>query len=296
MRTQSNRRLVVGLLVFLGLSLLQQCAYFHKCKTEPELIKPRPIGGYETLSNAIHYPRSARELGIEGRVLVNALVSIEGLVIETRITEALDPELDKIVVNAVKRTAFEPALRKGKPASVWISIPFVFSLSEWNMKNSPFQTFEMFVRPSPSFKNFDVEIFGKIKDDLELPLRIECLLPYNFEQTWVKASGEVTSVSGTVIDESGEWFVFQVSERELSFGFSYKQLEALKQNQFQYKFAMNHALPDWLLAVISESPKLRFSQNPDRSSENEDGTTKFEFNLKSLETYEPKYFEIEIEI
>ncbi len=296
MRTQNNPRVFPGLLIFLGLFLLQQCAWFHKDTSESELIKPYPVGGYETLSNAINYPRSARERGIEGSVTINALVSKGGLVVETLIVDALDPELDQIVTNAVRRTLFEPALRKGKPASVWISIPFVFSLSEWSMKNSPFKTFKMTIRPSSTYKSFDVELYGKLKDDVELPLRIECLLPFNFEKTWVKQASDVTQANGTVKDESGDWLVFQTAEKELSFGFSYNLLEILKQNHFQYKFAINHALPDWELAVVSEAQNLRFSQSPDRTHMEEDGRVRVEYDLKSLEIYEPRYLEIELQI
>ena len=296
MRAQNKQRVFTCLLVLFGVFLVQQCACFHKKKSEAELIKPHPVGGYETLSNTIHYPRSARERGVEGKVSVSALVSEAGLVEQTRITETLDPELDQIVANAVKRTPFVPAHRNGKPESVWIAIPFVFALSEWSMKNSPFLAFEMTVRPGPAYKNFDVEITGKLKDDVELPLRIECLLPFNFEKNWEKTSSGAATISGTMKDENGEWLVFQLSERDLSFGFSYKQLELLKQNQFQYKFAMNQALPDWDLAVISDRRTLRFGQNPDRIIEQEDGKVRVEFDLKGQETYEPRYLEIGLKI
>jgi protein TonB len=58
---------------------------------------------------------------------VQALLSKEGRVVETRVTNSI-PELDDYAVAAVKQWRFKPAMSKGRPVAVWVAIPVKFSL------------------------------------------------------------------------------------------------------------------------------------------------------------------------
>ncbi|MBT3253512.1 MAG: energy transducer TonB [Candidatus Marinimicrobia bacterium] len=295
MRAQQYRFPIAVIQSICLLLLLQQCAWFFGEKDPVDLVKPQPMGGYETLSARIHYPRAIREAGIEGTVVINALISVEGQVKQTRVIEPLYPELDQIVTNAIKRTPFEPATRQGEPEEVWISIPFIFAFNEWSSKNTPFNTFSMTIHPDPAYKNFDVEIEGQLRDGLEWPLRFECLLPFNATNPWVKAGDGASIPSSIVKDDKGEWLVFQVSNSNLAFGFTYKSMEEVFDQKFLYEFTMNHALPDWALRVVYGSQTVNFTQAPDRMVTLNNGETQFEYDFKSQDPYESRYLDIELQ-
>lgn len=295
MRTQKHRFIAILIQSICVMIFLSQCAWFRSEKQPAELIKPSPIGGYESLANRIHYPREIREAGVEGKVVVNALISESGEVKQTRVKESLHPGLDLIVSNAVKRSMFKPATRAGKPEEVWISLPVVFSLSDWQSKVTPFSDFTMTIHPDPTYQNFDLDIQAHIKDGIELPLRIECLLPFNATNPWVKTDEGQQPVPGTVHDSKGDWLIFQANQRDLVFGFAYKTLDEVRGQKFQYEFSMNHALPDWVFSVVYDSQSVRFSRTPDRVVTPENGRTRFEFDFEALDLYESRFLEIDLQ-
>jgi protein TonB len=61
------------------------------------------------------YPRRARQLGIEGLVVVEVEVDENGKVTSVRLRQGLDEELDRISVEAVKKWMYDPALIDGQP-------------------------------------------------------------------------------------------------------------------------------------------------------------------------------------
>jgi TonB family protein len=73
------------------------------------------------------YPSIAREAGIEGKVLVEAVVSAEGVVREVRGVSGNAILLDA-AVNAVWTWRFRPARWQGAPVAARVSIPFHFTL------------------------------------------------------------------------------------------------------------------------------------------------------------------------
>lgn len=292
MQVRLSRFLVVGLAVISMLASLSNCAWFKGKPVESVLIKPQPIGGYDILGTRIHYPRTIREQGIEGTVIINAFVSETGQVTETRVVRKLNPDLDKIAANAVQRTLFYPALRDGIPEGIWISIPIVYALSDWQEKNSPFEAFEMIVRPNASYQIFDIEMRGSLKKDIEFPERFEVLLPFNSEKVWVKTSSGQTINSGKVRDESGEWLIFEANERQLTFGYKYRPIINQSAPKFDYIFTMNHPLPKWVLALIYSEQKIDLQQAPNRTLTLDDGAMRFEYDLESLDAYELRYLEI----
>ncbi|HVZ39173.1 MAG TPA: energy transducer TonB [Candidatus Kapabacteria bacterium] len=80
------------------------------------------------LQRRIIYPATARARGIEGTVLVRALVSSGGVVRELHIDGSDGSELEEAAVHAVAGTRFSPARAHGKPAAAWIQIPIAFRL------------------------------------------------------------------------------------------------------------------------------------------------------------------------
>jgi periplasmic protein TonB len=73
------------------------------------------------------YPDIAREAGVDGQVLVQALVGKDGKVKDTRVVKSI-PMLDAAAVAAVKQWVFKPALSNNKPVAVWVAVPVKFSL------------------------------------------------------------------------------------------------------------------------------------------------------------------------
>lgn len=73
------------------------------------------------------YPDIAREAGVDGVVLVQALVGKDGHVKDVRVVKHI-PMLDESAITAVKQWVFKPALSNNKPVAVWVAVPVRFSL------------------------------------------------------------------------------------------------------------------------------------------------------------------------
>jgi len=73
------------------------------------------------------YPDLAREAGVAGTVMVQALVGKDGKVKDTKVVKSI-PMLDAAAVAAVKQWVFKPALSNNKPVAVWVAVPVRFSL------------------------------------------------------------------------------------------------------------------------------------------------------------------------
>jgi TonB family protein len=73
------------------------------------------------------YPAEARKAGIQGTVMLQALVMEDGTVLDTKILKGI-PLLDDAAVDCVRQWRFKPALDKGKPVPVWVAVPIKFSL------------------------------------------------------------------------------------------------------------------------------------------------------------------------
>lgn len=76
---------------------------------------------------APQYPDIAREAGVDGTVLVQALVGKDGKVKDVRVQKSI-PMLDASAIAAVKQWVFKPALSNNKPVAVWVAVPVKFSL------------------------------------------------------------------------------------------------------------------------------------------------------------------------
>jgi protein TonB len=68
------------------------------------------------------YPYKAREAGVGGTVMVQALIGRDGEVARTVIVESI-PLLDQAAVQAVEQWRFRPARSNGKPVAIWVAVP-----------------------------------------------------------------------------------------------------------------------------------------------------------------------------
>ena len=73
------------------------------------------------------YPDIAREAGVDGVVLVQALVGKDGKVKDVRVVKPI-PMLNDAAIAAVRQWVFKPALSNNKPVAVWVAVPVRFSL------------------------------------------------------------------------------------------------------------------------------------------------------------------------
>lgn len=96
--------------------------------------EPR-LGEYidvEELPEPIHkvapaYPEEARRRGVEGTVLVQALVGKDGTVRRTQLVRGV-AGLDEAAEACVKQWRFKPARAKGESVAVWVAVPMTFKL------------------------------------------------------------------------------------------------------------------------------------------------------------------------
>jgi protein TonB len=74
------------------------------------------------------YTDAARSNGIEGIVIVEALVDEQGRVFAADVVQSVSPELDALTLEAVKTWKFTPATENGKAIMKVVRIPVNFNL------------------------------------------------------------------------------------------------------------------------------------------------------------------------
>jgi TonB family protein len=74
------------------------------------------------------YPESARKNKIHGTCVLGLTVDECGRVRDVHVTRSTDKRLDQNAIEAVKRWAFKPAMKDGKPVAVFTSVGVEFSL------------------------------------------------------------------------------------------------------------------------------------------------------------------------
>jgi protein TonB len=88
-------------------------------------VKPQPVNIPVPM-----YPEMARNAGIEGQTVVEALVDVDGSVIDAKVLKSSgNQSLDVSAIDAAKRSKFTPAKQRDKAVRVWVSIPFRFTLN-----------------------------------------------------------------------------------------------------------------------------------------------------------------------
>ena len=102
-------------------------------ETEPDLdefvaVEKEADFDYEELKKRVKYPRIAATNGIEGQVVVAALVGKDGRVSKTQIIQSDNSLLDQAAIDAVRETVFTPAIQNGNPVQLWVRIPITFRL------------------------------------------------------------------------------------------------------------------------------------------------------------------------
>lgn len=76
------------------------------------------------------YPQDAREKKIEGSVVLHFTVNHEGIPQNIQVKRPLYPSLDQAAIEAVSKWRFEPAIKDGQPASMWLDAEVNFNLNQ----------------------------------------------------------------------------------------------------------------------------------------------------------------------
>ena len=85
------------------------------------------------LSNNINYPQIAMENGVQGRVIVQFVVTKNGTVGEVKVIRSVDRDLDKEAVRLCKSLPkFIPGKMNGQAVNVWYTLPITFKLQGLN--------------------------------------------------------------------------------------------------------------------------------------------------------------------
>ena len=74
------------------------------------------------------YPEIARRSGLEGRVFVRIWVDKEGKCRKVEVLRSTADIFNDAAVEAAKQFLFTPAYMNSGPVSVWVAIPFLFTL------------------------------------------------------------------------------------------------------------------------------------------------------------------------
>jgi protein TonB len=91
-------------------------------------VMPEPVGGLLAIQQKVTYTEIAKRIGLEGKIIVEAVVDENGNVIDAKVLKGLGGGLDEESLHAVQMTKFSPGLQRGKPVRVRIKIPVKFVL------------------------------------------------------------------------------------------------------------------------------------------------------------------------
>jgi len=76
------------------------------------------------------YPDMARQLGIEGTVILELVVEKDGRVSSVRVLKSVHPLLDDAAIAAAYRTTFSPAMTRDLSIRSYVAFPVIFRLRQ----------------------------------------------------------------------------------------------------------------------------------------------------------------------
>ncbi|MBE0551144.1 MAG: TonB family protein [Ignavibacterium sp.] len=99
----------------------EEPAFFVAVEEMPEL-----IGGIKGLQSKIVYPEIAKRVGVEGKVIVQAIVDETGKVVSVNTIKGIGSGCDEVAMDAVRNSKFTPGKQRGKTVKTQVTIPIVF--------------------------------------------------------------------------------------------------------------------------------------------------------------------------
>ena len=89
---------------------------------------PEIDGGMSALMKEIKYPQMAKKAGIEGRVIIQFVVTPEGEVADAVVVRSVGGGCDEEALRALSEMKFSPGRQRGQPVAVRMTIPIMFKL------------------------------------------------------------------------------------------------------------------------------------------------------------------------
>lgn len=84
---------------------------------------------YKFISNNLNYPAMAIENNVQGRVVVQFVVTKDGSIGNVKVVRSVDRDLDNEAIRVCKKLPkFIPGKQNGQPVSVWYTLPVTFKL------------------------------------------------------------------------------------------------------------------------------------------------------------------------
>ncbi len=81
------------------------------------------------IQSHIHYPFAAKEIGLEGRVVVKFVVQKDGTLDQFAVARGVHPMLDDEALRVIRDLPnFIPGKQNGEPVDVWYVVPVEFKL------------------------------------------------------------------------------------------------------------------------------------------------------------------------
>jgi len=175
LHTRSNRRSLMKLLALIPIVAIALAANAEKVidvsyerTSEPQVMPlqiqgdddeafdvveqmPEFPGGMEALfkflTENIHYPKSALEAKIEGRVLAQFVIAKDGSVVKSKIVKSVDPALDAEALRLINAMPnWTPGKQNGKVVPVKFTVPINFSLDGGKTDNVADTNGKIFIR------------------------------------------------------------------------------------------------------------------------------------------------------
>jgi TonB family protein len=85
------------------------------------------------------YPAAARQEKLEGQVVVEFVVELDGRVSRARVRQSTDERFSASALAAVQRWNFNPAQADGKPEASGMQVPVMFKLEQLSQRQTPLE-------------------------------------------------------------------------------------------------------------------------------------------------------------
>jgi TonB family protein len=133
------------LFVVSGVVLLQGCAsppsgavrgrgatyHYVDWRSQPSQkafdLAPAPVGGMPAFIARLDYPASLRARHVGGVMRVQLSLDSDGRVLDVRIKQSVDPQLDRIMISTVRHTKWIPAQKNHVPIPLTFSFALTFT-------------------------------------------------------------------------------------------------------------------------------------------------------------------------
>ena len=127
--------LIICAFLFTGVNAIAQdtktaALNYHELDEHPTFKGGNPNDFATWVAMHVKYPKSAKEAGIEGTVMVHFVIDTNGKISKAHVHESIHPALDEEAVRVImKSPKWKPAKKDGKPVRVSFTMPVAFSFS-----------------------------------------------------------------------------------------------------------------------------------------------------------------------